>query len=124
MRGRAIIPLVVGLGVGFVALKFFVNVLQKAKGAPTELVSVVYAAANIEPTVEIQDSMVEVRQVVKDAAPDSGFSQKAELVGRVASWPIPKGCPIGAMQLAPKGTPHGMAVRITNGFRAVAVKID
>jgi pilus assembly protein CpaB len=124
MRGRAIIPLAVGLGVGVVALKVIVNVLQKAKAAPTASVSVVYAASNIEPTLEIQDSMVEIRQVPKEAAPETGFRDKAEVVGRVSSWPIPKGCPIGIMQLAPKGTPPGMAVRITNGFRAVAVKID
>jgi pilus assembly protein CpaB len=124
MRGRAIVPLVVGLGVGFVALKVFVNVLQKAKAATPETVSVVYAAANIEPTLEITESMIEVRQVPKEAVPDTGFRDKKEVVGRVTSWPIPKGSPIGEMQLAAKGTPPGMAVRIANGFRAVAVKID
>jgi pilus assembly protein CpaB len=99
-------------------------VVQKAKGAPTPTVSVVYALANIEPTIEIQDNMVEMRQVPKEAAIDAGFSDKAEVIGRVASWAILKGCPIGAVQLAPKGTPAGMAVRIRDGFRAVAVKID
>lgn len=125
MRGRAIIPMVVGLGVGLVALKVFVNVLQKAKGATnTEMVSVVYAAANIEPTLEIKESMIEVRQVAKDAFPETGFRDKSELLGRVTAWSIPKGTPIGAMQLAPKGTPPGMAVKIEDGYRAVAVKID
>lgn len=124
MRGRAIIPMVLGLGVGFVALKVFVNVLQKAKGSPTAQVSVVFAAANIEPTLEIQESMIEVRQVSKEAFPETGFRDKSEVLGRVTTWPIPKGTPIGAMQLAPKGTPPGMAVRIEEGYRAVAVKID
>ncbi len=124
MRGRAIIPLVVGLGLGVLALKVFFNVLEKAKASPTATVSVVYAMANIEPTVEIQDNMVEMRQVTKEAVPDTCFRDKAEVVGRVASWPIPKGCPIGAMQLAPKGTPPGMAVKIAEGYRAVAVQID
>jgi pilus assembly protein CpaB len=124
MRGRVIVPMVVGLGIGLLALRGFVNVLQKAKGAPSSTVPVVYAMSNIEPTLEIQDSMVEVRHVAKEAAPDTGFQDKAEVVGRVASWPIPKGCPIGAMQLAAKGTPPGMAVRIADGARAVAVQID
>jgi pilus assembly protein CpaB len=124
MRGRALIPLVVGLGVGLVALKVFVNVLQKAKAAPAEMVSVVYATGNIEPTLEIQESMVEVRQVPKGLAGESAFREKSEVVGRVASWPIPKGSPIADMQLAAKGTPPGMAVRIPEGYRAVAVKID
>lgn len=124
MRGRAIIPLIVGLGIGLLALKVFVNVLQKAKAAPASTVPVVFAMTNIEPTLEIQDSMIEVRNVPKEAVPETGFSDKKDVVGRVASWPIPKGCPIGSMQLAAKGTPAGMAVRIKDGFRAVAVKID
>lgn len=124
MRGRAIIPMVVGLAVGLLALKVFVNVLQKAKGATSEMVPVVYAATNIEPTLEIQDSMIEIRKLTKDAVPETGFNEKSEVVGRVTSWPIPKGSPIGAMQLAPKGTPPGMAVMIEEGYRAVAVKID
>lgn len=124
MRGRAIIPMVVGLGVGLVALKVFVNVLQKAKGATVESVPLVCAAMNIEPTIEVTESMIEVRQVSKEAFPETGFHDKKEVLGRVTSWPIPKGTPFGAMQLAPKGTPAGMAVRIENGLRAVAVKID
>lgn len=124
MRGRAIIPLVVGLGVGLMALKVFVNVLQKAQGATSETVPVVFTTTDIEPTIEIQESMVEVKNVPKEAAPDTGFADIGEVVGRVTSWPIPKGAAIGAMQLAPIGTPPGMAVRITDGYRAVAVKID
>jgi pilus assembly protein CpaB len=116
--------MVLGLGVGFVALKVFVNVLQKAKGSPTEQVSMVCANTNIEPTLEITDSMVEVRRVTKDSFPETGFHDKSEVLGRVTTWPIPKGMPIAAMQLAPKGTPPGMAVRIEEGYRAVAVKID
>lgn len=125
MRGRAIIPMVVGLAVGFVALKVFVNVLQNAKASSThELVPVVYAVTNIEPTLEIQESMIEVRHVSKEAAPETGFKDKSEVLGRVTTWPVPKGTPIAAMLLAPKGTPPGMAVMIEDGFRAVAVKID
>ncbi len=124
MRGRAIIPLVVGLGVGLMAVKVFVNVLQKAKGATSETVPAVFATANIEPTLEIQESMLEVRHVPKEAMPETGFTDKAEVVGRVTNWAIPKGSFIAGIQLAPKGTPPGMAVRISAGHRAVAVKVD
>jgi pilus assembly protein CpaB len=117
--------MVVGLGVGFVALKVFVNVLQNAKASTaSELVPVVYATTNIEPTLEIQESMVEIRHVSKEAFPETGFKDKSEVIGRVTTWPVPKGTPIAAMLLAPKGTPPGMAVMIEEGYRAVAVKID
>lgn len=124
MKSRAIIPMVLGLAVGGMALKVFMNVLQKAQAAPTDLVSVVYASTDIEPTLEILDSMVEVRHVSKGSAPETGFGDASEVVGRVTTYPIPKGTPIAAMLLAPKGTPPGMAVMIEEGFRAVAVKID
>lgn len=125
MKSRAIIPLVIGLGVGLFAIKMFVSVLQKAKGSSTSgTVSVVYAKENIEPTLEITQSMVEVRQVPKEGVPNESFHQTEEVVGRVTAWPVLKGSIIGPMQLAPKDTPPGMAVRIQDGFRAVAVKTD
>ncbi len=125
MKGRAIIPLVVGLGVGLVAVRYFVNVLQKAKGATTnDTVTVVVANADIGATVEIKASMVESRQVARALAPSMAFSRVEDVVGRVAATAIPKGMSLSPSLLAPKGTPPGMAVRIPDGYRAVAVNID
>ncbi len=125
MKGRAIIPLVIGLCVGVFALKVFVNVLQKARGATVnDTVSVVCAAVDIDPTVEVQEAMLEVRQVPKSLVPERTFADPKELVGRVTSLTVAKGMPVVDHLLAAKGTPPGMAVRIQEGFRAVAVKID
>lgn len=124
MRGRAIIPLVVGLGVGVFAIKLFVDVLQKAKGATGETVPVVCAAADVEPTLEIQETMVEIRQVPKALAPELAFADKKEVVGRVTTLMIGKGMPIIPSVLAPPGTPPGMSTKIPEGYRAVAVQID
>lgn len=125
MKGRAVIPLVIGLCIGVFALKVFVNVLQKARGATVnDAVPVVCAAVDIDPTVEVQESMLEVRQVPKSLLPDHTFADPKELIGRVASLTLAKGTPVVEHLLAAKGTPPGMAVRIQEGFRAVAVKID
>ncbi len=125
MKGRAIIPLVVGLGIGLVAVRYFVNVLQKAKGATTnDTVAVVVANADIGATVEIKSAMVEARQVARALAPSMAFSNAEEVVGRVAATAIPKGMALSPALLAPKGTPPGMVVRIPDGYRAVAVNID
>jgi len=124
MKGRAIIPLVVGLGIGIMALKLFVGVLQKAQGSTGENIQVICATTDIDPTMEIRESMVEVQEVPKVLAPDLAFAKKEEVVGRVTSLTIPKGMPIIPRLLTPKGTPPGMAVRIREGFRAVAVKVD
>jgi len=125
MNTRTIIPLVVGLGVGIVAIKMFISVLKKAKGeTDANTVLVVRAGADIEATSEIEASMLEVTSVPKSLAPDDFFKESKEVVGRVTSRFIPKGVPVMPTLLAPKGTPPGMAARIDKGSRAVAVKID
>ena len=125
MRGRAIIPLVVGLGVGIFAIKMFVNVLQNARGSNTsDMVEVVSAAADINATLEISEAMVSTKKVPKALAPKMAFATKQEVVGRVAGLMIPNGSAITANMLAPKGTPPGLAVRIPAGYRAVAIKTD
>jgi pilus assembly protein CpaB len=117
--------LVVGLGVGIFAIKMFVNVLQNAKGSNTgEMVEVVSAIADIAPTVEITDAMVGIRQVPKSLAPKLSFTSKEEVVGRVAAMVIPNGSAVTANLLAPKGTLPGLAVKIPEGYRAVAIKTD
>ncbi|HOW73114.1 MAG TPA: Flp pilus assembly protein CpaB [Phycisphaerae bacterium] len=125
MKGRAIIPLVVGLAVGILAIKLFADVLKKAKGSQaSETVNVVCAKADIGSTVEIKDTMLELRAVPRSLVPSQSFYDTKEVIGRVASVVIPQGGPVVASGLAPKGTPAGMAVRIRDGYRAVAVKVD
>ena len=125
MKGRAIIPLVVGLAVGVLAIKIFADVLRKARGAAGgESTEVVCAATDIGPTVEIKESMVELKTTPKALVPKLAFAKLEDVVGRVASLTIPRGMPVVPILLAPKGTPPGMAVRIRDGYRAVAVKID
>ena len=125
MKSRAIIPLVVGLAVGILAIKLFADVLKKAKGAQTgETVRVVCAKADIGSTIEIKETMLELKPVPKSLVPTQSFYETKEVIGRVAAVVIPKGGPIVASGLAPKGTQAGMAVRIPDGYRAVAVKVD
>ncbi|NLX23745.1 MAG: Flp pilus assembly protein CpaB [Phycisphaerae bacterium] len=125
MRSRAIIPLAVGLAVGVLAIKLFTDVLKKAKGATNnDTVQVVCANTDINPTMEIKDSMVEMTTVPRSLAPKLVFTRKDEVIGRVAGMTIPRGMAVIPTLLAPKGTPPGMATRIREGYRAVAVKVD
>lgn len=125
MKSRAIIPLAVGLAVGVFAIKVFTDVLQKAKGASkTDDVTVVCATRDIAPAMEITETMIEVKQVPRAGAPQMAFTEAQEVLGRVASLTIPRGMAVVPTLLAPKGTPPGMAVRIKDGYRAVAVKVD
>src|SRR5438105_406785 len=113
MRGRAIIPLVIGLGLGIFAVKMFFGVLKNAKGANhSETVEIVCAAADIPPAVEIGPGLVVTRTVPKALMPKQSFQKVEDVAGRVSSVIIPSGSAIVPSLLAPVGTPPGLAVRI------------
>jgi pilus assembly protein CpaB len=128
MNKKAIVPLVLGLGIGLLAVKFGIDAIRKAQasGAETATVSVVKAKQDINAFDEIQPNMIEVVEVA-----DSPFISAGErigdlegVIGRVAGKAIPKGAPVLASMLSPEGTPAGIQGRIKPGFRAVSVKID
>jgi len=125
MKSRAIIPLVVGLAVGVVAIKLFADVLRKVQQErAVATVDVICATGEIMPTSQIHESMVEVKPVPKSLVPGDIFTSVDEVVGRVARDRIPKGTPVLGTFLAPEGTPAGLATRIKDGYRAVAVQVD
>ncbi len=126
MRGRAIIPLAIGLTVGIVAVKLLVDVVKRAK-ASTEngaTVPVVTAAMEIPQGAAISQNMLSVKQVPANLCPSQHFANSQELQDRVTSVAIPKDMPVLASMLAPKGTTPGLGARIPDGMRAVAVKVD
>ena len=124
MKSRAIIPLIVGLAVGGIAIKIFFNVLQKARGSSGDNVEVIRAAADIAPTIEISETMVSKTTVPRSLVPDGTFSDPAKVIGRVSAQMIPKGMPVTTGLLAPEGTPPGMVAKIPDGYRAVAISVD
>ncbi len=127
MKNRAIIPLVLGLVVGFLAIKFSVDAIQRAQGARPEIVEieVVVAGEDINASTRIKPDMLMVRRTPKTPlVPADAFSSMEDLVDRVTKKFIPQGIPITATMLAEDGTLPGIEERIEEGFRAVAVKID
>jgi pilus assembly protein CpaB len=55
---------------------------------------------------------------------DGAFPQTADLAGREVLFPLAKGQPILERDLAPAGTGLGLASRIPDGMRAVALRSD
>lgn len=127
MKGKAFIPLVLGLGIGLLAVKFLVDTLKKAQasGAATKIAAV-RAKEDIEAFAEIKAEMVETFQTTDPqfAPTEERIGKIEEVVGRVAGKGIPQHAPVLKSMLAPEGTPAGMVGRIPPGFRAVSVKID
>ncbi len=128
MKRKAIIPLVLGLGIGLLAVKFGVDSIRRAQAsnAARQSVTVVRAKQDIAGYEEIQKDMVETVETADSLfAPANERLDKVDLaIGRVASKPIPKNTPVLLSMLAPPGTRAGMVGRIPPGFRAVSVKID
>ena len=128
MKGKAIIPLVLGLGIGLIAVKFGVNALKKAQAAsgPTEKFSVVRAKQDIAPFMEITEEMVELVKTPDNpfAPANDRISKIEDAVGRVTAKMVLQRSPVLLSMLAPPKTQPGMVGRIPPGFRAVSVKID
>lgn len=128
MKGKAIIPLVLGLGVGLLAVKMLVDTLKKAKASGTEqrMVTVVRAKQDIGEFQEITKDLVEQIEIAdsKLIPVTERMATAEEVIGRVTGKSIPQQSPILKSMLAPEGTESGMSGRIEPGFRAVSVKID
>jgi pilus assembly protein CpaB len=126
MKGKAYIPLVVGLVIGVFAIKLTFDFVRNARGNTVggDRVSVVRTRTTIPMASEITNDMIEVVQAPKAFVPKEAFNKKEDVVGRVSNVIIPKDMPVVANLLAPKGTTAGMEARIPQGYRAVAVKVD
>ena len=125
MKSKALIPLVLGLLVGLVAVKFGIDAIKKAQAKPGDMVTTVVARQDIVASDAITAEMVEVVQTPRTPlVPAGSFQSLDQLVGRVASKSIPQGSVIGPQSVAPEGTLPGIRERIKEGYRAVSVKID
>ncbi len=127
MKAKTLLPLIIGIVFGFLAIKLSFDAIQRARGssAPQEMITVVVANTDISATSELRDEMLLVKKTpVTPLVPPDAFKTIDELVGRVASKGIPWGSPILPSMLSPEGTKPGLQVRIKEGYRAVSVKID
>lgn len=128
MKAKAIIPLLLGLGVGVVTVKLAVDTIRKAQAAnkSPEKIKAVRAKVDIEAFTEITPEMVEVVETADSlfAPASERIGSLEELKGRVAGKAIPERSAVLKSMLAPEGAKPGMVGRIKPGFRAVSVKID
>lgn len=118
--------MVMGLGIGALAIKLGLNTLQRAKAsAQVDIVSAVVAVNDIPATVAITQEMVKaLKTPVTPLLGRDSYQEVKDVIGRVALTSIPRGAVVNEELLAPKGTPSGLTVRIPMGFRAVSVKVN
>lgn len=124
MKAKTIIPLFLGLGVGFFAVKMGIDLVKKAQGAQGSERLVLVSAKTIEVATKITDSMLTTTKVVESLVPPNSFTDEKALVGRVSAMTISAGVPITTSMLAPAGAEPGLAAIIPRGHRAVAVSVN
>ncbi len=128
MKGKAIIPLVLGLGIGLFTVKFLVDTIKAAKASNSskDTIMVVQAVQDISPYEAITPEKVALVETTDSMlAPEvDRIGSLEELEGRVPAKAIPQHAAVLRSMLAPEGTPAGMVGRIPAGYRAVSVKID
>lgn len=124
MKSKTVIPLVLGLGLGFLAIKIGINILKKAQAEPIDTVNVVVAGRTIDAASQIDKEMLKLAAVPKALVPPGAFSSTENLIGRVPLVPIATGIAVSNEMLAPIGAEPGLPSQIPDGYRAVAVKVD
>ena len=127
MKGKAIIPLVLGLGVGLVAVKLGVDTIKKSQASTANrtTVTALRATVDIDARVKVTAEMIEeVKTEVNAFLPtDELFETSKEVVGRVTARVISQGSPVLKSSLTPPGTEVGVEGAIEPGYLAYSVEI-
>lgn len=125
MKSKAIIPLVLGVCVGGIAIKLVLNVVANAQGASqANMAKCAVAKVDIGFAEEITLEKLVLKDWPRDSLPEQHFENLEELQNRVTNMYIPKDVPIYPTMLAQAGTPPGIQTLIKPGYRAVSVGID
>lgn len=124
MKSKAIVPLILGLGMGFMAIKMGMNLIQKAQAGASDTLPVVVAARPIDAASRIDKAMLKVAQVPKALVPPGCFDKVEAVHDRVSFMQMATGMPVSAEMLAPIGTEPGLPSQIPEGYRAISVRTD
>jgi pilus assembly protein CpaB len=123
MQSKAIIPLVLGIGVGLLATKMILDRIQKAEAHEGDVQGVVVTTKPIKAAERITGNMLSTTEVPSALVPLDVLTDLEAVLGRIAKISIPAGVPVSSRMLAPRGTPPGLQARIPRGYLAVSVKV-
>lgn len=126
MRSRifAILAIAVlaGGGLAYGTYNFVQKQPPTATAMPTE--GVVVASNNLQLGTELKADDVKLMQFPKGQAPQGGFSNTADVIGRGVIVPLVKNEPILGAKLASKEAGSGLPPVIPEGMRAISVRVD
>lgn len=122
-RGVMYIVLAVVAGlVATVGIHQYVAMKTRVVKRPTE--TVVVAGGEISPGTALTSAIVQTVSWPQELVPPGAPSTYEAIKDRVVIVPLAKGEPILLSKLAPEGTPPGIGGLLTDGLRAVSVRVD
>lgn len=123
MRPQTLLVVLMALGCGLAAA-WGVRSLKSGPAAPppVEKVPAIVAVADVRRGEPFTETMIELREIPKNQAPEGLLSNMEEVVGRVANYPLLIGEYVVEPKLFPKGSGAGLAAMIPPGFRAFTIQ--
>jgi pilus assembly protein CpaB len=119
---KAIGLLVSALVIGLAAASYATGLVSRQAGIASN--KLVVAAVDIEPGSKINAEMLSALEWPSSAVPPGAFKEPKELQDRIARISILRGEPVLDRKLAPLGTLGGLSAVITEGKRAMTVRVN
>lgn len=127
MVGRLRIAVFAALLFGFVAAYGIYDYLsqQRASAAQVQIPTqnLVVAARDIEPGTTLTQELLKVASWTASSVPKESFENAAPIVGKILTHKAHAGDPVTKAKLAALDD-AGLTVRLAEGYRAMAVKVD
>lgn len=126
MKLKIIIPFIVAIGLGVLAMKLGKGMLrgQRPSGQGAVLAKVLVAAADLEPGRQLAASDFKPMEVPPTSVPMGAFKEANAAAGRVLKVPLAKGQIVMESSLAPVGSGSGLQGVVPSGMRAVTVEVN
>jgi pilus assembly protein CpaB len=119
---RAILVMAVAILFGFAAVVFASRWLLKQPGSSNGRILV--AATDISLGQRLAPEMFKLADWPADSVPKGAFTDAQKLGGRVLKTNLLMGEPVSEVKLAPAGTLGGLSALITEGKRAITVRVN
>ncbi|MCS0584423.1 Flp pilus assembly protein CpaB [Massilia pinisoli] len=119
---RALVVMTVAVLFGFAAVVFASRWLLKQPGGSSG--RIVVAAADISLGQRLAPEMFKLADWPADSVPKGAFTDPQKLSGRVLRTNLLMGEPVSETKLAPAGTLGGLSALITEGKRAITVRVN
>lgn len=121
-NSRALLMIGISAVLGLAAMIFAAQWLGQKAALATK--KVVVAAKDIQPGSPISEDMIKTVDWPSGSLPEGAISETKQLEARVVRTTLQRGEPILESKLAPLGTKGGLSSIISNGKRAITVKVN